>query len=134
MSENITVETVANPAAEETARESTHEAERYVAPAVDIVESSHGLTVVADLPGLSQEDIHVSTEQNVLTIKGVRRESAEREFVHREFHPVGYYRQFTLGNKVDQKKIRAEYRHGVLRLELPFAEELKPRQIAVKVA
>lgn len=133
MAENTTLNPIQETPVAET-RENTHEPERYVAPSVDIYETSEGLHVIADMPGLDQDDIHVSTEKDVLTIKGVRREQMEREYLHREFQPVGYFRQFTLGNKIDQGAINAEYRHGVLRLTLPFAQEVKPRQIEVRVA
>ncbi len=117
------------------AQESTHEPERYVAPAVDIYETDEGLHLVADMPGLDQSDINVSVEQDVLTIKGTNRWKTEGEgMLIQEFEPLGYYRQFTLGSKIDQNAIKASYRHGVLELELPFAAEAKPRQIEVKVA
>ncbi len=90
--------------------------------------------MLADMPGLTQDAITLSVEKDVLTIKGVVKPAVEREFVYREFEPVGYFRQFTLGNKINQTSINAEYKHGVLRLTLPFAEEVKPRQIEVKVA
>ncbi|MCC6548104.1 Hsp20/alpha crystallin family protein [Candidatus Sumerlaeota bacterium] len=130
-------DTVARPveANEPTTQESTHEPERYISPAVDIYENeASGLVVLADMPGLTNEAVSLSVEKDVLTIKGVARESVELPWVYREFTPVGYFRQFTLGKKIDQGAIKAEYKHGVLRVTLPFAEEVKPRQIEVKVA
>lgn len=129
--------TVVRPveANEPTTQESTHEPDRYITPVVDIYENEGvGLVVLADLPGLASDDVTLSVEKDVLTIKGVVRESVERPWVYREFTPVGYFRQFTLGKKIDQGAIKAEYKHGVLRVTLPFAEEAKPRQIEVKVA
>jgi len=133
MTDTNTLEAVKETAPAEN-REATHAPERYAAPAVDIYETKEGLHVVADLPGLTKEDIQISTEKDVLTIKGVRREVPERDYIHREFQPVSYFRQFTLGNKIDQTGIRADYKNGVLRLVLPFAQEVKPRQIEVRVA
>lgn len=133
MANTSTLEKVTENPVTET-RESTHEPERYVAPTVDIYETRGGLTVVADMPGLENSDIHVSTEKDVLTIKGTRRDQVERDYLYREFEPQGYFRQFTLGSKINQAAINAEYKHGVLRLTLPFAEEVKPRQIEVRVA
>ena len=133
MAETTTLENVQETPVTET-RESTHEPERFIPPAVDIFETADGLSVVADMPGLTIEDIHISTEKDVLTIKGSRSEQVEREYLHREFQPVGYFRQFTLGSKIDQTGINAEYKHGVLRVTLPFAQEVKPRQIQVRVA
>lgn len=118
-----------------TASESTHEPERYITPLVDIFETDGQLSVVADLPGVAEESINVSVEKDVLTIKATPTKSEGRgEAVWREFESTGYFRQFRLGNKIDQGAIKAEYRHGVLRLTLPFAAESKPRQISVKVA
>lgn len=133
MAETTTLEKTTETTPTKT-REATHEPERYIAPSVDIYESGEGLHVVVDMPGLASDDIHVSTEKDVLTIKGVRRERAERDYLYREFEPQGYFRQFTLGNKINQGAIKAEYKHGVLKLLLPFAEEVKPRQIEVRVA
>jgi HSP20 family protein len=133
MIENTVARPVEAPVA--TSQEATHEPERYLSPAVDIYEKEGvGLVVLADMPGLTQDAITLSVEKDVLTIKGVVKPAVEREFVYREFEPVGYFRQFTLGNKINQTSINAEYKHGVLRLTLPFAEEVKPRQIEVKVA
>lgn len=132
MAENTVARTEQNVIA--TPQESTHEPDRYVTPAVDIFEEQNGLVVVADMPGLTQDAISISVEKDVLTIKGVTKEAAERGYIYREFEPVGYFRQFTLGNHINQTGIKAEYKHGVLRLVLPFAEESKPRVIDVKVA
>jgi len=116
------------------AHEATREPERYVTPAVDIYEDENGLVLAADLPGLDQDSVSVSVEKDVLTIKGAPRNHEERQYLYREFEPVGYFRQFELGKRIDQGAIKAEYKHGVLRLILPFAEEAKPRQITVQVA
>lgn len=121
-----------------TAVEATREEGRYVTPPVDIYETVEGLTVVADVPGLAQDQLDVSVDNRVLTIKGrVWSEPASatgRTAVLREFEPTGYFRQFTLGEKIDAGRIGAELRHGVLTLRLPFAEKAKPQQIAVRVA
>ncbi len=108
--------------------------ERFISPAVDIFEGAKGLNLVADVPGLDKESIADSVENDLLTIKGAARQGIERDYLHREFQPVGYFRQFKLGNRIDRAGINAEYKSGVLHLTLPFAEAAKPRQIAVKVA
>lgn len=117
-----------------TEAEATREPERYVNPPVDIYETQDGLTVLADLPGAAQDSIGISVEDGVLTIRGTvpEKESAGSDYT--EFELVSYFRQFKLGEKIDQEKIQAEYRNGVLKLLLPFAEKAKPRQIQVKVA
>lgn len=119
---------------EMTTHEATREPERYITPAVDIFETKSGLSVLADLPGVSRDRLDVSVEDNVLTIKGVVESRDESGHDWHEFNLASYFRQFQLGEKIDRENIQADYRHGVLRLNLPFAEEAKPRQIAVQYA
>lgn len=115
-------------------QEQTHEPERFRTPVVDIYEEDGGLRVIAEMPGLERDGIAVSVEKDILTLKGTSpRESVDREYAYREFAPTSYFRQFRLGNKIDQAKIGANYKHGVLDVRLPFAEETKPRQIEVAV-
>jgi HSP20 family protein len=114
--------------------ESTVSRENFTAPAVDIHEIEDGLVVLADMPGLDKTAIDVAVDNNLLTIKGHVTANGNGDMIHREFQNRSYYRQFTLGNKIDQTKINAEYQFGVLRLTLPFAEEVKPRKIEVKIA
>ena len=113
-------------------QEETRRHENVVSPAVDIYEVPNALIVKADLPGLRTEDISVNVEQNVLTISG-KAPRQEAEYTYREFEIPGYYRQFKLGEKIDQNNIQAEYTNGVLTLHLAFAESAKPRQIKVNV-
>ncbi len=114
-------------------KEGTHSQQRYVAPPVDIYETPDGLVVMADLPGVSKEDLDVKVENGVLTIRGTTRSTAPGDAVYREFELANFFRQFELSDKVDQNKITAELQHGVLTLNLPKAEEAKPRQIQVRV-
>ena len=111
----------------------THEQERYASPAVDIFESPNGLVVVADVPGLTEEDLSISVEKDVLTIKGTPPKGRSDDALYREFEATGYHRRFQLGKKIDQQNIQAEYKAGVLRITLPLAVEAKPRSIPVKV-
>lgn len=104
-----------------------------VVPAVDIFETGTDLVVLVDLPGVEKDGITVSTEKGVLTIKGVRNPEFDRDYNWREFDSSNYYRQFRLGDKIDATRIQAEFKHGVLRLVLPLADEVKPRQVQVKV-
>ncbi len=68
-----------------------------------------------------------------LTIKGGVWASNSHAHVVQEFVPTSYFRQFTLGEKIDRERIKGELKNGVLTLKLPFAEKAKPRQISVKV-
>ena len=106
----------------------------YQEPLVDIFQNAESLVVVADMPGLTNEGISVDVEKNVLTLKGTPTVAPEATpYKYREFAPTGYFRQFRLGDNVDQTGIAADYRHGVLRVTLPLAAETKPRQVTVKV-
>lgn len=110
------------------------EAERieYQAPDVNIYETAEGYTLEADLPGVAKDGVEVSLDQNTLTIIG-RRKHRHPEGVHyRESVPADYRRVFELDPVIDTGRIVARVEDGVLTLELPKAEQAKPRQIAVK--
>jgi len=111
----------------------TREPDRYLIPAVDIFETEQGLTLVADLPGVDKDGVSVKVEENVLTIRGKVTPRQYKLLTYNEFELLDYYRQFELGEMVDQSKIGAELRNGVLTLQLPKAEKAKPKQITVKV-
>jgi HSP20 family molecular chaperone IbpA len=116
------------------AREETRNRERYITPAVDIYETPDGLTVLADLPGVNQDNLDVRVDNNVLTIRGMSHHIATGDPVYREYELVNFFRQFELGERIDQSHISAELKHGVLTVQLPKAPEAKPRKIAVSVA
>lgn len=115
-------------------RESTREEERYIAPPVDIYETEDGLTVLADLPGVSRENLHIAVEGDVLTLEGKVAPELKGDLIWKEFELVNFWRQFQLSDAVDQEKISAELNGGVLKLHLPKAEKAKPKRIQVKVA
>ena len=124
-------EIIATPEEGQVSRESTRAYERYVVPPVDIYETSGGLAVLADLPGVSRENLNIRVEDNVLTIQGKAPQQEAGSALHREYELVNYFRQFQLSEKVDQSRIGATLTHGVLTLDLPTAEEARPRQIQV---
>ncbi|MBI4523864.1 MAG: Hsp20/alpha crystallin family protein [Deltaproteobacteria bacterium] len=115
------------------AKESTRSQERHIVPPVDIYETNEGLVVLADLPGVSQEGLDVRVENSMLTIHATPRHAAPGDPIYREYELVSFFRQFELSDKVDQNKISAVLKHGVLTLNLPKAEEAKPRKIEVRV-
>jgi HSP20 family protein len=115
-------------------REDTRSQQRYIAPPVDIYETPEALVVLADLPGVSKEDLDVRVDNHLLTIHGTVFHGVHGDLVYREYELVNYFRQFELTNNVDQSRISAELRHGVLTLSLPKAEEAKPKRIEVKVS
>jgi len=114
-------------------REGTRSQERYVTPPVDIYETAGGLVVKADLPGVEKENLDLQVENNLLTIRAKPTHTSAGVSVYREYELVNFFRQFELNEKVDQSKISAELKHGVLTLQLPKAEEVKPRKIEVRV-
>ena len=101
-------------------------------PLVDIWESEQGLTVVADMPGVTADGLSVDLREIVLTIYGkVLPEAAGRKVLSREYEVGDYYRQFSLSDQIYQEKIAASMRDGVLTLTLPKLAPAQPRKITV---
>ena len=125
--------TVAIPERQEmdTRSEGTRTRERYVTPPVDIYEMPDGLVVMADVPGVTHEHLDVHVDNHVLTIQAQTGHAHPADLTYRESEPVNYFRQFELNDKVDEGKISADLKHGVLTLTLPKAAEAKARKIAV---
>ena len=106
-------------------------------PPVDIFEEADAIHIQAEVPGVRPEDVKISVEDNVLTVQGTKQQAAEKdaERVHRYERTYGSFeRSFTLPSTVDAAKIKAGYENGVLTVNLPKAEQAKPRQIQVEVA
>ncbi len=104
------------------------------APATDIRETEDTYEVTAELPGLKKDDVHVTLENNVLTLSGERKLKDEEETKdhHRVERRYGaFFRSFTLPNKVDTDKVEATFEDGVLQLTIPKTEEVKPRRILI---
>lgn len=103
-------------------------------PAVDIFETDRAITLLADMPGVKAGDLNIDLHENVLTLDGnvTSPEGADEVDILREYRTGKYYRQFTLSQVIDQAKIDAELKDGVLRLRLPKVEAATPRKIAVK--
>ena len=114
-------------------REETRSQEQYITPPVDIYETQEGLVVKADLPGVAKHSMDVRVENNLLTIRAKATHAAAGDPIYREYGLVNFFRQFELSETVDQSRISAQLDHGVLTLNLPKAEEAKPRKIDVKV-
>ena len=103
-------------------------------PMVDIFESEGYITVLADMPGVASEGVTIDLQNNELKIMGeVEDQGSEKErYLLREYHTGRFHRHFTLSNRIDQNKITASMKDGVLRLVLPKAEKAKPKRIEVK--
>ncbi|MFH2047690.1 MAG: Hsp20/alpha crystallin family protein [Pseudomonadota bacterium] len=102
-------------------------------PAVDIFETEREITLLADMPGVTGENITIDLHEGVLTISGDVKpwEEPDESVLMIEFQIGKYYRQFTLSEVIDQNKIEARIEDGVLRLVLPKAEKAMPRKIMV---
>jgi len=111
----------------------TREETRYMVPPVDIYESDDSLAVIVDLPGVHKDNVDIRVDQDILTIKGKIRYEAPKDLIRREFGLLDFFRQFQLSNEVDQTRISAETKNGVLTITLPKAEKAKPRQVKVQV-
>jgi HSP20 family protein len=107
-------------------------------PPVDIYQNGDTeLVLKAELPDMAREDIDITVENYVLTIKGDKKFTSdvkEEQYHHAERRYGVFSRSFSLPRTVDASKVSAEYRNGVLTIKLPLREEAKPRQIKVDVA
>ncbi len=114
--------------------EGTRTRERHVTPPVDIYEMPEGLVVIADVPGVTPEHFDVRVDNHILTIWGQAAHGLPGEPTYREYELVHYFRQFDLSAKVDESKIAADLKQGVLTLTLSKVAEAQPRKIAVTVS
>ena len=121
------------PANTEKTAPDTREDTRVLTPPVDIFETENGLVVVADLPGVEKDQIDINVEKNVLTIKAKTKQQLTENLARQEYQLLPFYRQFQLSDAVDQAKISAETKYGVLTIHLPKVAEQQPRKIAVNV-
>jgi len=106
-------------------------------PLVDIHETKDNILLQVEVPGVKQEDIHVSIEDDTLTLKGERKRETEvkEDQYHRVERSYGHFeRRILLPSVVDSERVKAAYRDGVLEIQLPKKEEAKPKQIKVEVA
>jgi HSP20 family protein len=104
-------------------------------PAMDLVAYEDRVELVADLPGLSREDIELRVADGVLTVRAERALEVPEDgrVVRRERSARSFQRSFALGDEVDVDAIAASMRDGVLRITLPKSERARPRQIEVRV-
>ncbi len=109
--------------------------EPVMRPAVDIFEDEGGITLHADMPGVSKDHLKVKVEGDTLSIEG----DAEipmpegMEPLYADIRATRYQRSFTLGSEMDTEKVEASLKHGVLTLRIPKREEHKPKKIEVRV-
>jgi HSP20 family protein len=107
------------------------------APAVDVYEDEHNITLKIEVPGIEEKDIDVRIENSTLTVHGERKfekEEKEENFRRVERQYGSFTRTFTLPDTVDHEKVQADYDKGVLKVSLAKKAEAKPKQIKVNVA
>jgi HSP20 family protein len=107
------------------------------APAVDIYETENELVIKADLPEVEEKDLDIRIENNMLTIRGERKfeqKVNEDNYLRVERTYGTFSRSFSLPNTVNTEAIKAEYKNGVLSIELPKRAESKPKQVKVSIA
>ncbi|HLF20321.1 MAG TPA: Hsp20/alpha crystallin family protein [Bacteroidota bacterium] len=108
----------------------------YWTPAVDIAELDNQFVVKVELPGINKDDVKITLESNILTIRGEKKEETDvkEENYHRVERTYGsFQRSFKLPTTVKGDNIDAMYKDGILTVTLPKAEEAKPKQIEVRV-
>jgi HSP20 family protein len=103
-------------------------------PNVDIFETDTEITLLADMPGVTADNLTIDLRDNILTLTGevAPVEEANEEDILIEYETGKYHRQFNLSSVIDQSKIDAKLNDGVLRLSLPKVEKATPRRIEVK--
>ncbi len=114
------------------AREETRDSERYLKPAVDIIETEKGLIMVADIPGAAKDTLDINVDKGVLTVSAPVSHSMPGKPIYTEFECAHYYRQFSIPESLDHEKAKADLGNGVLILKVPMAEASKPRRIEIK--
>ncbi len=103
-------------------------------PVVDIDETKDAFVVKAELPGVKKEDVNVNIENGILTIKGEKKTQVKDKKQHRMECTYGsFIRSFTLPQSVKTESVKAEYKNGILNLNIPKSEKTRPKNIEVKV-
>jgi len=109
--------------------------EAALLPPVDVIEDAGGITLYADLPGVSKDALQIHVEGETLTLEGPLTLSAPAgmEATHVEVDVPRYRRVFTLSKELDSAEMSASFQHGVLTLRIPKAAHAQPRKIAIEV-
>ena len=114
------------------ARVETVQQRQSVAPAVDVYENADELLLLVDVPGAINDGIDVQLDKGQLTIVAKRSEEASGSLLVGEYRTSDYLRVFSVPQGIDSSKIDAQLSGGVLRLQLPKSDSVKPRRIEVK--
>ncbi|PID80428.1 hypothetical protein CSB20_07475 [bacterium DOLZORAL124_64_63] len=104
-------------------------------PRADVLEGAKAFQVIMDLPGVQTSDLEISLENQTLSVKAVRENEVPEGFErirHERPAKIEFQRTFTLGNIIDESKIEAHFKDGVLRINLPKSDQTLPRRIEVQ--
>jgi len=104
---------------------------QYYRPAVDVSETSEGLILRYDMPGVAKDSVDISIDKGTLSVIGKAETETEGKAVYRETHVGDYRRDFTLPEDVDPEKVTAEMKAGVLTIHIGKPEKAKPHRIAI---
>lgn len=110
------------------------ESESEMRPPVDVFEDADGLTLLADLPGVSKERLNVRVERDTLIVEGEVQIalSEQMQAVHADIRSTRYQRRFALSDELQTERIEASLKDGVLTVRIPKRAETKPRRIEVR--
>ena len=127
---NLSQSDAQQPASQEQPRDTP-----FVVPPVDVFENESGITLLADLPGVSRDRLGVRVDGDSLVIEATAATVGpqDMQLVYGEAQSPSYRRQFTLSRELDASRIEASLKDGVLKLAIPKLEEAKPRRIEVQV-
>jgi HSP20 family protein len=105
-------------------------------PRVDVLEDDSGITLIADMPGVSKESLEINVENDALVIEGVMSSATPQalEATYAEIRVPRYRRSFTLSRELDAGHIEAQLKDGVLKLRIPKHEQARPQRISVNVS
>jgi len=111
------------------------ESERVLRPSVDVFEDESGITLIADMPGVSRDGLDIEVEGDTLSIAGEVKLPAPEgmDALYAEVNSIRYLRTFTMSDDLARDGVNATLKDGVLRLHIPKREEVRPRKIEVQV-
>jgi HSP20 family molecular chaperone IbpA len=117
-------------------QQATRYSDAALTPPVDVIEDASGITLYADLPGVSRDKLSLQVDADTLTIEAESALSVAEglQSSHTEVGLARFHRVFTLSKELDTEKVSAELAHGVLKLRIPKASHAQPRRIEVQVA
>jgi HSP20 family protein len=105
-------------------------------PVVDIYDKAGSIIIHAELPGVTKDNVTIEVKENILTLKGERvevKEVSEDKYFRKERSFGSFYRAFTLPSTINPDNIKATFKDGVLKIEIPKPEEQTPKQIKIEI-